>query len=177
MSLSLVFTTGRRVMKSNLLIVAKIILISAFLTPVYAITTPILDYRQLVTALEQGDEVRAVIHIDKCILNTDTESEKIPNLTGTSTRLNFNNYTHHKLHIGEDLKDTIATSITMLIETPHGEFWNHYGRLRVFEDNSANFYIAYYDPITNQKKLSMDWTCQLGNGKNGNAIILFDVKF
>ncbi|STX43781.1 Uncharacterised protein [Legionella donaldsonii] len=154
-----------------------LLLLSLVTHAVSAQTTLISNYSQLVTALERGDDVKAILHFDKCHLDPNSAAAHIlPKLKGASTRFNFNEYTHYKLQIDDQEKDIIVTSITMLIEHPHGEFWNNYARLRIFEDNSAELHIAYYDPLTDEKQLGMDWSCHLSNGKDGNGIMIFDAS-
>ncbi|RDI42689.1 VirK family protein [Aquicella lusitana] len=141
----------------------------------YAAPKTLTNYEQLLQALEQGDEVRAIIHMDKCTVNK-ADVKGAADIGGSSTRINFTLFSHYKVPVNGQEKYTVATSQTLFTE--HRAFGPvyAYGRLRVFEDNSAEFHAAYYDPKTYELKGAVNYNCHLGNGADQNSIVLFDAS-
>ena len=91
------------------------------------------SFGHLLSALRAGDDVRAIISLDKCqklANSTDTNQE---DLTGVIVRMNFSIFNHYKVPDNNNqLRNTIATSYSTLTE--HRDFGpvQGYARLRVF---------------------------------------------
>jgi hypothetical protein len=130
------------------------------------------NYTDLVTAVESGQDVRAIVRFDRCIAKQRTDTS---HYIGASTRINFDRYSHYKVKVGNELKDAVATSMTMMIEHPNGEFLYDYGRLRIYGDNTADFHAAYHDPVTNKLTYSMDWVCPVTDNAAQSGVVLFVV--
>lgn len=158
--------------------IGKVILTSLiFSTPAFA-TVSISNFNQLVQAVEQGDNVEAIVHIggNQCVpqtVNNTIQAKKFSNEAQGVTRINFDVFSHYKVTLPDNsVKDTVATSFTMHIEHPGLGLLEDYGRLRVFADGTAEFHAAYYDPVSNQKKIEMNWLCHYGQPNDG--LVLFD---
>lgn len=158
----------------------KIFLLAILLSSstTFAASKQLNNYAQLAAALDSGDDIKAIIHIDQCKLSKNgfnkeyAKSDKI----FTSTRINFNIFSAYQARIDGELKNTIATSNTILTE--HSLFGPvyAYGRLRVFEDNSAEFHAAYYDPRTYEVRAIINYSCHLGDGEDQGGITLIDAS-
>lgn len=127
---------------------------------------PLLSYEALLQALNAGDDVKAIIHFDKCKAKDNQD-----NVVRAEGALNFNVFNHYQLPTG---KYVIATSTTVFTE--HRDFGpvSNYVRLRVHEDNSTEVYIAFYDPNTHVKKNAIEYLCQL-NADKQSGLSLYDL--
>jgi hypothetical protein len=137
----------------------------------FAVTTNIKNFAELVSAVENGTDVKAIIHYDKC-----TSKQRIANFveySGSSGRLNFDRFSHYKVTVGSEIKETVATSTTMSIEHANGTMSNDYVRLRVYADSTADFHVSYNDPLTNKATFTMDLVCPFTANAEQSAIVLF----
>jgi hypothetical protein len=137
----------------------------------FAVTTNIKNFAELVSAVENGNDVKAIIHYDKC-----TSKQRVANFveyTGSSGRLNFDRFSHYKVTVGNEVKETVATSTTMSIEHPNGVMSNDYARLRIYADTTADFHVTYNDPLTNKSTFTMDLACSFSANPEQSAIVLF----
>lgn len=159
-------------MKASLVLIAAGLSGCVFAANVSAAPKLLTSYDQLLQSLHAGEDVRAIIYYGKCAVKAGGKAAVNP-ADGADSRFNFNIYSHYKVVVDKQEKYTIATSNTILTE--HAVFGPvyAYGRLRVFEDNSAEFHAAYYDPKTYEVKGGADWICQLSNGADNNGINLY----
>ena len=129
-------------------------------------------YDQLVKALEQGDDIKALVHMEKCQLKNAPPNQ--PKMAyPAETMFNFSVFSHYVLN-ETPARYTVATSNSMMLEHEQFGMVRAYGRLRIFEDNQAELHTAYYDPRTYEKKLGMDFVCSLSKGHDNNAVVLID---
>jgi hypothetical protein len=135
------------------------------------------NFQQLVTAVESADEVRAIIHFDKCLL-TDAalRTEFSQNLEEATTRINFNRYLHYKPRINDQIRNVVETVDDMVVEQPAGVFLLILRRLTVFEDNTALLHINIFDKTHKTPKLVIDWECDISNGRDDKGLYLFDAS-
>ncbi|BCA94534.1 hypothetical protein TUM19329_08950 [Legionella antarctica] len=145
-----------------------------------ALGTILTNFIQLVRAVENGDDVKAIIRFDNCDLRDEFFSSQFQGqirrrLEGASTRFNFTKYFHSKERINEQLRDTVTTSMTNHIDLPlgTGELWTVFGRLSVFDDNTANLHVGLFDP-QHKNRLNIEWDCDISNGRDDNGLVLFD---
>ncbi|WP_298622427.1 hypothetical protein [uncultured Legionella sp.] len=141
----------------------------------------ITNFAQLVSALNNGEDVRAIIHLERCLIINSTDStiqEQInSSISGVSTRFDFNKFLHYTSRIDGRTRDTVTTSMTTLVEqsTP-GVFWKVFARLSVFgdESNTGNLRIDYFDPVSHKSQLVVEWRCDISNGNDNNGLVLID---
>lgn len=156
-------------------IVGALLLLS--LNQANAAGTNIINFSQLVQAVENGNEVRAIIHFDNCLVTEPAIRTQVTRrLDGATTRFNFTHYFHAQETINERLIDTVTTSMKIFIERPTGESLILSGRLSVFEDNTATLHMNFLDPILHKQLLVVDWTCNISNGQDDNGLVLFDIS-
>ena len=163
-------------MKRQCFYLAGIALLTLCAGSAQAASKNLMTYDQLLQAVQQGDDVRAIINFDKCTLKKaegKSVADTSVDTSGTSSRINFTIFSHYKVPVNNQEKFTIATSQTILTE--HRVFGPvyAYGRLRVFEDNTGEFHSAYYDPKTYELKGAANYICRLGNGVDQGGIELF----
>jgi hypothetical protein len=141
----------------------------------------ITSFGQLVSALDNGEDVRAIIHFERCLLINTTDptiQEQInTSISGVSTRFDFTKYLHFTTRIDGRTRDTVTTTMTSLVEqsTP-GVFWEVFARLSVFGDetNTGTLRIDYFDPISHKSHLVVEWRCDISNGSDTNGLVLID---
>jgi hypothetical protein len=145
------------------------------LTSAYAVKTVIDNYVQLVKALELGDDVRAIIHFDNCLL-TDHNLKELwaRELDGASTRVNFTEYLHFNVRINGQFRNTVTTSMKRSVVLLTGEHLILFSRLSIFEENPALYTVEFYSPILHKKILTAEWQCDISNGHDENGLVLFD---
>jgi hypothetical protein len=157
-------------------IIVSVLLLFA-LNQANAAGTNIINFSQLVQAVENGDEVRAIIHFDNCLVTEPSiRTQVMRRLNGATTRFNFTQYFHANENINERIIDTVTTSMKIFIERPTGESFILSGRLSVFEDNTATLHVNFFDPILHKQQLVVDWTCNISNGQDDNGLVLFNVS-
>ncbi len=140
-----------------------------------ALATNIVNFPQLVQAVENGDDVRAIIHFDNCLVTQPAlQTQIMRRLEGATTRFNFTHYFHAKESVNNQLVDTVTTSMKIFIERSSGEVLTLSGRLSVFEDNTATLHVDFFDPILHKQQLVVDWLCNISNGQDQNGLVLFN---
>jgi hypothetical protein len=137
----------------------------------YALPEMIRTYHQLVEALENGNDVKAIIHLDLCDLDEDSLDEAFlgqvnQSIDGASTRFNFNQYVKLRLNS----VNTVTTSQSSLVEQSPGVFLNLFSRLSIYEDPTRipRVHIELYDPKNNASKWVLNFECGISNGRDGN---------
>lgn len=128
----------------------------------------IMNYDDLLSSVKQGDSIRAILLINKCSMTKTINNQEI--IAG----MNFTNFNKYQVTIGNQQKNTIATSTNTIVEhTKLGTVYN-YVRLRIFDDNSAEIFSEYLNPITYKQLGSMTAKCMISNGHDQNGVLLYD---
>jgi len=141
--------------------------------PVLANSSQILiNYSELLNALKNGNQVRAIIQLEKC-----SSSLKYKETNDAIGGMNFTVFNKYKLQVDNSTKrDVIATSINMLVKSSRYGFVNNYVRLHIFEDNSVEILSEFLDPKNYSSIKQTTFSCQLSNGKDKNAVILYNLS-
>lgn len=154
------------------------ILFTLTLNTAYATAPILINFTQLVTAIENADDVKAIIHFDRCLVinekNQAIQTQIIKKFDGATTRFNFTKYLHAKEQLTGELQDTVTTSIKTSIEQSSGEFLTLFAQLKIFDDNTATIHIDSFAPVGQKTSLSVDWFCNISNGSDNNGLILYD---
>ena len=129
------------------------------------------NYNEIMTALTQGDEVRAIMKLDKC--SGDSNSAAVRGVVGGMSFTNFNK--HHLIVAGEE-KNVIATSINILIQHSVKGHVNNYVRLRLFEDNTVEIFSEMLEPKTYNQLSAATFHCKLSDGNDQNGVVLYDLS-
>ncbi|HAT8860167.1 TPA: hypothetical protein JBE16_13870 [Legionella pneumophila subsp. pneumophila] len=158
-----------------------LIYLSLFIDHAHAITSLLANnslltnFTQLVRAVERGDDVKAIIRLDRCQITDPTlQTQLVQNLDGASTRFNFTEYLHFRTRINDQLRDTVTTVSNKIFEYSPGVFLSASGRLNVFEDNTATLRVNFYNPALGTSLLIIDWLCDISNGNDENGLFLYN---
>jgi len=140
---------------------------------VFAGTKILANYGELLQALDSGNAVRAIAHLDKCKLDSGG------GLVGLSGGINFDVFNHYIMPIDSlHTKEVIATSKTVFSITPIQSlgFVLNYIRLHVFKDNTAQLFGAIIDPKTYEQKITVSYTCTVSNDATQAGIMLYSTE-
>ncbi|MDR3441895.1 MAG: hypothetical protein P4L65_02645 [Legionella sp.] len=163
-----------RVFQSTLLS----ILFTLTLNNAYATAPLLINFTQLVTAVDSADDVKAIINFNNCLVinekNQNIRTQIIKRFDGATTRFNFTEYLHAQEQLSGALQDTVTTSIKTSIESSTGTFLTVFAQLKVFDDNTATIHIDFFDPVSQKKQLNVDWSCNISNGNDNNGLLLYD---
>lgn len=129
------------------------------------------NFNELLQALDSGNQVRAVIHFDKCKLETGTEI-----VSEISFGFNYDWYNHYYLPINaQNTKEVIATSKNIFSVATLNNLGsiNNYLRLHVFKDNTARVFGAVIDPKTYEQKITASFLCSVSNNQDQAGVMLY----
>lgn len=137
----------------------------------FANSKTLANFDELLNALDSGKTVRAVIHMDKCTLESGSGFPQA--LSGGFT---FDVYNHYQLPIDANTsKEVISTSKTVFSITTISNLGaiKNYIRLHVFKDNTARFLGVIIDPKTNEQKMSSSLLCPVSDDINQAGVMLY----
>lgn len=140
----------------------------------YAQSKIIPNYDQLVTALQQGEIIRAMIYLDQCQLKTGSKKTLV-DMAGAFTRIDFAQFNHYKVLTDEGKERfTAAASYSTMVEHKDYGLILGYARIRIFEDNTGEFHVAHYDAKTLMLKDQMNFICKVAASKTEGGIVLYN---
>lgn len=165
--------------------IAGVILVSSLsATSSFSYTKPIVSFDQLLTALNAGHTVRAVVNYDKCMLNVDSKSTPKGQAgrgseVGMIGSFNFNDFSYDAIEpmlLNQPVKYVITAKRSLWTETDNFYTAPEFSRIQIYSDNSAEVYVGAYKSAhaSFNRFYSESYTCQVSNGNDGNAITLFD---
>jgi hypothetical protein len=141
-----------------------------FYSLTFAQTTQLNNFEDLMSALNNGESVRAVIHYGKCELIIDSVAVEAPDAIGGMEFQTFEYFA--KMSIRNE-KAYVTTSETVLIGHPYYGYVYNYAKLRIYEDNSVEIIARYLDPNSYEVKMDETFTTIINDGKNEGAIYLY----
>lgn len=145
-----------------------------YMTSLHALTPQIINFGQLVKAVEGGDDVKAIIHFDRCEINDEAfKTQFAQNLEGATTRFNFTKYGHFKFRKNGQLTDNVETSMNFIEIKPSDQIDSTQGRLQVFDDNTSELNVDFFD-VQHNKLFAIQWTCDISNGHDNKGLVLFN---
>lgn len=133
---------------------------------------PIIHYTDLLTSLSQGNNVRAIITLNKCTLSGSLNADINDNIAS----MNFNNFNQYQIQMDGKIKNVIATSNTMLVQHHQFGMIFHYARLRLFSDDSAELYGQFLDPKTYSPLGEVMYHCRISHGDDHNGVELYQIS-
>jgi hypothetical protein len=133
-------------------------------------TTQLNNFDELMTALNTGESVRAVIHYGKCELIIDSVAIEAPDAIGGMEFQTFEYFA--KMSIRNE-KAYVTTSEAVLIGHPYYGYVYNYVKLRIYEDNFVEIIARYLDPNSYEVKMDETFTTIINNGTNEGAIYLY----
>lgn len=134
---------------------------------------PVADYASLLSALERGAQVRAVLHYRNCTLPDDGQPVPGPDATGGMTLDVFEAFAAGS--VGNPTA-FLSSSNTRLILHPHyGQVLN-YVKLRVSEDGATLVTARYLDPRRYKVRMEEVFSCRLSTSSQEGGVELFVVE-
>jgi len=128
------------------------------------------SFEELLAALKNGKQIRAVIHYAKCILIVDGEEESAPDAIGG---MQLNTFEYFARMSVRNEKAFISASETVLISHPFYGFVNNYGKLRIYEDGAVEIVVKYLDPKTYEIKMDETFKTTINNGTEDGAAYFY----
>lgn len=132
------------------------------------------NFQQLFTALKRGQEVRLVIHYEKCWKKSDREGslpEKGPGAVGGMSLLNFE-YFPPGLIPGQPQAFISSSTIQFIQHQRHGVVYN-YARVRVYSDNRVEITVRYYQPQTFEVLMEDVYQTVMADRKNEGGAFFY----
>ena len=138
--------------------------------------TSIQNFEQLMTALNSGKSVQAVIYYGKCKLFSDgKEQPKSPNAIG-GMKLDTYEYFDSSIFKGK-VPSFVTTSETILINHPKYGYVYNYVKIKIKTDNSVEITARYLKPrkFSAKNKVVMDETFKgkINDGINDGAVSFY----
>jgi hypothetical protein len=135
-------------------------------------TARIKNFNDLVASLNNGEQVRVVIHYAKCKLSIDgTQQSTAPDAV---TGMDIDTFEYFAPGATHNKNAFLVFSQMKMIQNPIGKgFVYNYGKVRVSEDDSVIVSAKYVNPKNYKVVMDESFSCILNNGTNGGGIDLF----
>jgi len=133
---------------------------------------PLKDFATLMQALNQGKEVRAVLHYAEFRLLVDGKETAAPDAIGG---MSFGTFEYFAAGSIGNSKAFVTTSETVLISHPSRGYVYNYVKLKVYEDNAVDLVARYLNPTTFEVVMDEIFYGQISTeGKNRGAYFFTD---
>ncbi|RPH94484.1 hypothetical protein EHM69_07215 [candidate division KSB1 bacterium] len=149
----------------------KTLLLLVLLTaPLYAATRPVTTFADLLSALEQGRMVRAVIHYGECRLFVDGKEDTTVAAVGG---MPLWPYEYFPAHLMGNPKGFLVSSATNLIShRKYGHVYN-YVKLKLYDDGEVELTARYLHPKSYKIKMDETFKGRLSTKEGEGGIYLF----
>jgi hypothetical protein len=130
-------------------------------------------FNDLMTSLNQGENVRTIIHYAKCTLIRNNElQEKSPDAI---SGLNIDTYEYFaRMAVRGNEKAFVVFSANHFIQNPIGSGYAfNYGKVKVEEDSKITITVTYVNPITLEETMNQKFYTQINDGKNDGGVLFF----
>lgn len=145
-----------------------VVLLAAW--PLFAAPRAITDFAGLKTAVEQAQNVRAVIHYGECKLYVDGKEETAPAAVGGMELWPFE---YFPANLFGNPKGFLASSHTNLIShRKYGHVYN-YVKLRIFDDGEVEIVARYLHPKSFKVKMDETFRGRISTEPGQGGIYLF----
>jgi hypothetical protein len=116
--------------------------------------------------------VRAIITFNQCTPAASNMQRSAESIGG----INFNSFFEHPTVINGQQRLVVATADNILVH--HEQYGTVFNRvqLRVLDDGSAEFTGEILDPKSYAQLFQASYTCHLSNGKDDNAVTLYNLS-
>ena len=134
---------------------------------------PVKDFESLMDILKKGEEVRVVIHYEKCQLISDNEIQNYsPNAIGGMEISTFEYFA--PMSIGNE-KAFVVTSTSHLIANPIGDgYVYNYVKIKISDDNKVKITARYLHSQTHEEVMTENFFTVINDGKNEGGIMIFE---
>jgi hypothetical protein len=139
--------------------------------PGLAQTTRIKNFDNLMGALNNGEQVRIIIHYARCSWQDTTKNSPVPDAI---TGMNIDIYEYFAPGSVRNKTAYVVFSNTVLIENPIGQgFVYNYGKIRIYENNSVQVMVKYIHPKSFKTLMDEVFIGKINDGNNGEGINLY----
>ena len=129
------------------------------------------NFDQLLLALRNGTEVRAVIYYAQCKLIADSVETKSPDAIGG---LSLSTFEYFATMSVRNPKAFVSSSETVLISHPRYGHVLNYVKLRIYDDNNVEITARYLSPTTYQIVMDETFYGSISSGSDNKAVYLFE---
>ena len=134
----------------------------------------ILNFEDMMNSMKSGKIVKAVIYYGQAkmiVAGEESEEEEMgPDAIGG---MKFQTWEYFAKGVVRNKLAYVSASETVLIGHPFYGYVLNYGKVRIYEDNSAEIIVRYLDPNTYEEKMDEKFLTTIFNGEKG-AIHLFN---
>ncbi|MDP8288129.1 MAG: hypothetical protein RAP03_15770 [Candidatus Electryonea clarkiae] len=156
----------------------KKILVNIFLlvifstTIIYAETTQIFHFTDLMSELNAGEEVRVIIHYGDCkLISNNEEKTYLPNAIGG---MNIDVYEYFPAGIFGNQNAFVVFSVSKLIENPVSEgYVYNYVKVKITDDEKVRIIARYLDPLTFEEIMDESFYTTINFEDNNGAVYLY----
>jgi hypothetical protein len=128
------------------------------------------DFAQLMRALNNGAEVRAVIRYAQCKLIADSVEIKAPDAVGGLSLSTFEYFAKMSVR---NPRSFVSSSQTVLISHPRYGTVLNYVRLKIFEDGNVEITARYLSPTSYQIVMDETFYGGISSGGDEKAVSLY----
>lgn len=143
-------------------IFALFFLTLVYASSLYAASSKIESYAELLAAVKSGENVRAIINFDDC-KTTSKDINAITSLYGILYRMNFDIFGYNEVTDEKGQKHLAV----MHSVSGYAEYANNpvitYAHMRVLDNNQIEIHNALYNIKNGLKILSADFNCHIGS--------------
>ena len=129
------------------------------------------NFDQLLLALRNGTEVRAVIEYGLCKLIADSVETKSPDAIGG---LSLSTFEYFATMSVRNPKAFVSSSQTVVISHPRYGHVLNYVRLKIFDDNNVEIIARYLSPTTYQVVMDETFYGSISSGNDNKAVHLYE---
>jgi hypothetical protein len=128
------------------------------------------SYQALMVSLQNGQQIRLVMHYAQCILRVDGETVPAPDAIGG---MEIRTWEHFARGVIRNERAFVSTSETALIAHPkYGHVFN-YVRVRIYEDSMVEITARYLKTGSYDIVMDETFSGKLSNGKDKNGVHAF----
>jgi hypothetical protein len=129
------------------------------------------NFNQLLFALQNGTEVRAVIYYARCKLIADSMETKSPDAIGGLSLSTFEYFAKMSVR---NTKSFVSSSQTVLISHPRYGHVLNYVKLKIYDDNTVEITARYLSPTTYQIVMDETFYGSISSGDDNYAVYLYE---
>lgn len=127
------------------------------------------SFSELMEMLKSGHEVRAVIHYAQCHREAGEKDSAAVQDVMASLHIDtwefFNRNT-----IGNPMAFVVFSEFKLIAHPKKAKYQYNYGKVKVFEDNTATVDARYLHPRTFKTLMKQQYRCMVGNGLTTGGI-------
>lgn len=149
----------------------KILLLLVFLVaPLYAATGPVTTFADLLSALEQGKMVRAVIHYGECKLFVDGKEDTTVAAVGGMPLWPYEYFPAQVM--GNPKGFFVCSATNLILHRKYGHMYN-YVKMKIYDDGEVEITARYLHPKSYKVKMDETFKGRISMKEGEGGIYLF----